>query len=189
MEHIKPQNAGQYSPEELHEESDINAKGVLGFLAFLAIMAAVIHVVVWGLMIGFDRLEDRYDPQPNPMLQASQTAPKANAQTSEGAPDVQKKIQKLVTTFPEPRLQTDDTRDMDVFRRSEEKMLHSYSKVDASGQTVRIPIERAMELISQRGLPDFGGASSTKVSVGQAMAQPGQDSGKLPATADKSTKK
>jgi len=189
MEHIKPQNAGQYSPEELHEESDINAKGVLGFLLFLAIMAVIIHIVVWGLVKGFDRLEDSYDPQPNPMLQASQAAPAPNAQTSQGAPDVQKKMQALITTFPEPRLQTDDTRDMDVFRRSEEKILHSYSKVDASGQTVRIPIERAMELIEQRGLPDFGGASSTKGSIGQAMAQPGQNSGKLPAPADKTTKK
>jgi hypothetical protein len=187
MEHIKPQNTGQFTPQEQHEESDINAKGVLGFGLFLIIMAIIIHVAMWGVYVGLDRWSERLDPAPNPMT--AKAAPASSAQTSPGAPNEQRNFQAIVSTFPEPRLQPDDVRDMDVFRRSEEKILHSYSKVDANGETVRIPVERAMELIAERGLPDFGPAAGTKGSIGQVMAQPGQNSGKLPVAADKTTKK
>jgi hypothetical protein len=191
MEHIKPQNTGQFTPEEQHEDSDVNVKGVLGFLVFLGIMALLIHVAVWGMYIGLGKWEDSHDPQPNPMVAQAKnaTAPGGTVLTQQSTADVQKGMQRLVSTFPEPRLQPDDTRDMDVFRRSEEKILHSYSRVDASGETVRIPVERAMELIAQRGLPDFGSAAGAKGSIGQTMAQPGQNSGRLPVAADKSTKK
>jgi len=190
MEHIKPQNTGQFTPEEQHEESDISAKGVLGFGLFLIIMAIIIHLAMWGVYVGLDRWAERLDPTPNPMTATNgPAASTSSAQASQGPPNEQRNFQAIVSTFPEPRLQPDDVRDMDVFRRSEEKMLHSYSKVDASGQTVRIPVERAMELIAERGLPDFGSAAGAKGSVGQAMAQPGQNSGKLPVAADKTTKK
>ncbi len=38
-------------------------------------------------------------------------------------------------------------------RAAEEKILHSYGWIDQQKGIVRIPIERAMELTAQRGLP------------------------------------
>jgi hypothetical protein len=67
---------------------------------------------------------------------------------------MQKKVAELTQTFPTPRLQTDDgNEDVAELHRRENLLLENYSRVDGSQGKVRIPIERAMELIAQRGLP------------------------------------
>jgi hypothetical protein len=43
--------------------------------------------------------------------------------------------------------------EINEFRLQEEQTLHSYAWVDKDAGTVRIPIDRAMQLIAQRGLP------------------------------------
>ena len=110
---------------------------------------------------------------------------------AQGSENVQKQMKDIVATFPEPRLQPDEVRDMDLFRQSEDKKLRSYGKVDASGQMVQIPVERAMEIIAERGLPNFGAGAAAPATrpQGQTLAQPGQGSATVPATADKTTKK
>jgi hypothetical protein len=186
MEHIKPQ-VTQFSPEPIHEDRDINVKGVLGFIIFLAVGGIVIHVAMWGLYMGLGRWADKQDQaKANPMV--ASTPEQTAAQTSES---VQKQMRNIVATFPEPRLQPDEVRDMDLFRQSEDKRLHSYGKVDASGQTIHIPIERAMEIVAERGLPNFGTAPAGPATrpQGQTLGQPGQGSATVPATADKTTKK
>jgi hypothetical protein len=194
MEHIKPQNAGQYTPDHLHEESDINVKGILAFAVFLVVMFIAIFGGMALVQKGLNRWAENMDPAPNPMVAEQLKAGGGrvgDVPSTQGSEDVQQKLQSIVSSFPEPRLQPDDTRDMDLFRQSEDKILNSYSRVDAKGEAVRIPIERAMEIVAERGLPNFGGPAATPPTrpQGQALGQPGQSSGKLPAAADKTTKK
>jgi hypothetical protein len=40
-------------------------------------------------------------------------------------------------------------------RYSNQQVLETYGWVNRENKTVRIPIERAMEIIAERGLPDF----------------------------------
>jgi len=54
---------------------------------------------------------------------------------------------------PQPRLQVEPHEDLQRYREAEEELLHSYGWVDQKAGVVRIPIERAMDLIVQRGLP------------------------------------
>jgi hypothetical protein len=54
---------------------------------------------------------------------------------------------------PEPRLQTNDQADLEKFRAAEEEKLNSYGWVNKEAGIIRIPIERAMDLIALRGLP------------------------------------
>ncbi len=54
---------------------------------------------------------------------------------------------------PEPRLQTDPLRDLHALRAAEAAALDSYGWVDRSAGIVHIPIDRAIELLAQRGLP------------------------------------
>ncbi len=54
---------------------------------------------------------------------------------------------------PEPRLQTAPIQDLRQLHAAEDAVLHAYGWVDRGAGTVRIPIERAMELLAQRGLP------------------------------------
>ena len=67
---------------------------------------------------------------------------------------MQNKVAELTQSFPTPRVQTDDgNQDVADLHAREDLLLDNYSWVDQSQGKVRIPIERAMELIAQRGLP------------------------------------
>lgn len=54
---------------------------------------------------------------------------------------------------PQPRLQPSDILDMEQMRAAENQILNSYGWVDQGSGTVRIPIDRAMDILAQRGLP------------------------------------
>jgi len=56
---------------------------------------------------------------------------------------------------PEPRLQVDPERDMETQRRREEEILSSYGWVDRPAGTVRMPVDRAIDLVLERGLPTW----------------------------------
>lgn len=57
------------------------------------------------------------------------------------------------TAFPDPRLEDDERGQLNDVRLKEEQTLSTYDYVDKNAGTVRIPIDRAMDLIAQRGLP------------------------------------
>jgi len=52
---------------------------------------------------------------------------------------------------PEPRLQMSPQSDMKAMRDQERELLNGYAWVDRPGGRVRIPIERAMEIVATRG--------------------------------------
>ncbi len=54
---------------------------------------------------------------------------------------------------PAPRLQDAPAQDLNTFRATESDALHSYGWVEPAAGVVHIPIERAMELTLERGLP------------------------------------
>jgi hypothetical protein len=57
------------------------------------------------------------------------------------------------TYFPMPREQPDPRIDLKALREREDRELASYGWVNRPAGIVRIPIERAMQLIVERGLP------------------------------------
>ena len=54
---------------------------------------------------------------------------------------------------PAPRLQVDPATDLENLRKAEAAVLNSYGWVDRKAGIVRIPIDRAMEVRAERGLP------------------------------------
>jgi hypothetical protein len=54
---------------------------------------------------------------------------------------------------PQPRLQVNAPADLHAWRAKEDAQLNSYGWVDRDNGIVRIPINRAMELVAQQGLP------------------------------------
>jgi hypothetical protein len=55
---------------------------------------------------------------------------------------------------PSPRLQTTPAADLKEVREQEDQLLHSYGWVDKSQGVVRISIDRAMDSLATRGLPE-----------------------------------
>lgn len=54
---------------------------------------------------------------------------------------------------PTPRLQIYPFDDVKGYRKQEAKLLDHYAWVDKNAGTVRIPVDRAIELLAARGLP------------------------------------
>jgi len=75
--------------------------------------------------------------------------------------------------FPEPRLQVRPSADFAKLHAREQTELNSYGWVDKSAGVMRIPIERAMQLLVERGLPDTGGGQ-TPLSLMQQRPQRGE---------------
>ena len=55
--------------------------------------------------------------------------------------------------FPAPRLQVSPAADFAAYHAAQQRELHSYGWIDQAHGTVHMPIERAMDLLLQRGLP------------------------------------
>ncbi len=119
---------------EHHEKSDVNITAVLGFGAGLFAVVAIVYVIILGLFGLFDRREG---------VQAPAEYPLAAAQGHREA--------------PEPRLQTDPRQDLADMRAKEDEQLQSYGWVDRNAGVVRIPIDAAMRLTLERGLPARSG--------------------------------
>jgi hypothetical protein len=120
----------QSNPTVGHETSDINIRGVFAFGIGLFVTALFIHFVVFVLFVYFNGRETGVSAPPHP-LAASQ---------AQRVP-------------PEPRLQTNPREELRDLRASEDAILSGYGWVDKPNGVVRIPIDRAMQLTLQRGLP------------------------------------
>jgi hypothetical protein len=111
-----------------HEQTDADVRKVAMFGVGLAAMILVACLAMWITFRYLSAHQPLTGPPPSPLA------------TTRRLP-------------PEPRLQTAETRDLGAVREGEDKALASYGWVDKDGGVARIPIERAMDLILQRGIP------------------------------------
>lgn len=72
--------------------------------------------------------------------------------------------------FPPPRLEAQPALDLQKLRAAEDVHLNSYGWIDRTAGVTHIPIDRAMQLILERGLPDVG-ANQTPLQYMQARPQ------------------
>jgi hypothetical protein len=112
-----------------HEHSDVNVRAILLFGAALIVVAVAIHGGVWLLFEVFARRTAAADPRPAPLAQPAGQLP------------------------PNPRLQTRPVNELKAMRADEETQLTMEGPVDGEPGVYRIPIERAKQLIVERGLP------------------------------------
>jgi hypothetical protein len=143
-------------PEEIdtslgYEASDVGVTGIAVFLVSLLVLIAVAGVLCYG--IG-KVINARMNKEDGPNSKWTQTVDIRQLGNLPSSPEMQNKVTEITQTFPTPRLLIDDG-DQDVadLHAREDLLLANYTWVDQSKGTVRIPIERAMELIAQRGLP------------------------------------
>lgn len=151
--HHDPEN---HEPQEIdasagYEKSDVRIIGIVVFLLALAIFVAVTGVLCYGIGKVFNAQMNKED---GPNSKWTQTVDVRQLGNLPSSPDLQNKVAALMQQFPTPRVQTDDgNQDVVDLHEREDLLLDHYTWVDQSKGTVRIPIERAMELIAQQGLP------------------------------------
>lgn len=125
-----PHDGAPAEPHIEHEESDVNIRGIFGFAFGLLLTGVLIHFMVWVLFRYFDAREAR------------KVAPEFPLAATQGS-----------RVPPEPRLQTNPRQDLSDLRAREDQVLTSYGWVDRNAGVVRIPIDQAMKLTLERGLP------------------------------------
>jgi hypothetical protein len=117
-------------PEVVHEESDVNVSAILRYGLALLVAAVVIHVLLFWLVGAYERQYHRAQTEVYPM-----------------ASDQQDRLP------PEPRLQDNPQGDLRSLRSRQDTRLHEYGWVNKEAGIARIPIEEAMRIVVQKGLP------------------------------------
>lgn len=141
------------SVREGYEVTDVSVQGIMVFLIALAISLGVFFVFCFGMGKVINNALIKRDGPPNQWNQMNFPVNKVRNMESNPVLE-QKQLNQLTHSFPTPRLQSDDgDQDTADLHAREDLLLENYSWIDRSKGTVRIPIERAMELIAQRGLP------------------------------------
>lgn len=122
-----------------HEPDEIAFGGILKVGAVLTAVTLASYIVVLGVFWLFDRQAIANEPSPvYPMAVG----------LGERLP-------------PEPRLQTVPKEDLRILIESQHQALEGYAWVDKNAGVVRIPIEQAMKLTLERGLPARAAAADT----------------------------
>ena len=116
------------------EAAEVNFTGVLIFLGILALMLVFVYVSLSGYFGSLTRRATQRDER----LMQQRVLPAVAASRA---------------YFPQPNEQVSPRDDLRELRAREDAELNSYGWIDRKAGAVRIPIDRAMELILQRGLP------------------------------------
>ena len=110
-----------------HETRDMSVRPIAIFVVGLFVFTSVVLLLMAGLFEYFTTRQAKVDVPPSPL--AIREPP------------------------PEPRLQVVPAQELQEMRAAEDAVLNSYGWVDRDTGVIRIPIDRAMALLLQRGLP------------------------------------
>ena len=173
-------NEHGHGPEKIDasqgfERTDANITGIVVFLTALAIFVAVTGMLCYGIGAWFNARMNRED---GPNSKWTKTADVRQLGNLPSSPELQNKVAELTQNFPTPRLQTDDgNQDVADLHQRESLLLDNYTWIDQKGGKVRIPIDRAMEIIAQQGL-----AVAPAVTVQPAMTGDSRPTVTMPLT-------
>jgi hypothetical protein len=160
-----------HEPEEIdasagYEQKDVRVTGILVFLTALAIFVAVTGVLCYGIGKVINAHMNRED---GPNSKWTKTADIRQLGNLANNPAIQNKVAALTQDFPAPRLQLDDgNQEIADLHSREELLLNNYSWADRSQGKVRIPIDKAIELLAQRGLPVASAVEQAPLLTGDA---------------------
>ncbi|MGA2980974.1 MAG: hypothetical protein ABSD76_15405 [Terriglobales bacterium] len=156
-------NDGHSGHETEFEREDLGTRGVFAFMIGLAVIGVVIYFIIVGMYSFLDNYE------------RSQMATASPLVTSKGAMSrvvTQADMDKTFKDNGAPMLEVIEGVDLRKDLIKQEDQLNSYGWVDKDAGVAHIPIEHAMELIVQRGLPVYPqGTADAKTDAGKVPAQ------------------
>lgn len=144
------------------ESEDLSTRGAFAFMIGLAVIGFVIYFII----VGMYKFLDNYE--------RSQMATASPLVASKGAISrvvTQDDTDKMFKDNGAPMLETNERGQFKDFLLNQENQLNSYGWVDEKAGVAHIPIEQAMKLVEQRGLPVLpqGGAVEASAAVAPKM--------------------
>jgi hypothetical protein len=134
-----------------YEGTDVKVTGILVFIVCLGIFVAITGFVCYGIGHVINAHLNKED---GPNTKWTKTIEMRDLGNMPSSPEMQNKVAEVTRSFPQPRVQLDDGNvDVADLHAREDVLLDNYTWIDESKRTVRIPIEQAMQIIAQKGLP------------------------------------
>jgi hypothetical protein len=153
-------NHGHGHHETEFEREDLGTRGVFMFMAGLVVSGIVIYFIIVGMYSFLDKYERSQMATASPLVTTKGSMSRVVSQE-----DMDKKFKDNGA----PMLETNERGQLRDFLMNEEDQLNSYGWVDEKAGVAHIPIDRAMDLLVQRGLPVFTQGANTS---GSTVAKP-----------------
>jgi len=170
-----------------YETTDVRVTGIAWFLAGLFGTVLMFFLLCYVMGKGINSLQtQQYTKEygaPSKWTVAAGNVPEGKGGNLTSNADLEAKEQTRIASnvsgFPSPRLDTDDGNQStaDLHAR-EDLLLEHYSTIDGQPGAIRIPIERAMELIAERGLP----VQAPSANAGETLAHAAPPAVRAPLT-------
>ena len=136
---------GGHNADTGFEHEDLSPQGVFYFMGGVAVLGVVIYFILIGMYRFLDNYDRTHQPAANPMAATKGVDPQTM--------NYRQILDQAQQTFPKPVLEhSEQTQYMEELKK-ENEVLGSYDWVNQQNGVVRIPIDRAMDLVAQRGLP------------------------------------
>jgi hypothetical protein len=148
-----------------YERTDVGIAGILYFLLSLLVGGILVYFIVNGV---YAFLQSRSEADQTPVNPLVTNAPADTRHVERNYPK---------SAFPDPKLEEDERGQLNGIRLKEEQTLSTYDYVDKNAGTVRIPIDRAMDLIAQHGLPTRSQTTTSEAPAAQPEKQPEKKKG------------
>jgi len=149
-----------------YEASDVCFSGILVFLTALTVLVAATGLLVYGMGKVLNARMEKQDGAAGRWTKQIDVRDLGNLANS---PELQQKTNELMQKYPTPRLQFDQgdgAEDIFSLHQREDLLLEHYSWADQSKGKVRIPIDRAIDLIVAKGLPVAPAATESPLLAG-----------------------
>ena len=134
----------------LVEESGVKPKPILVFLAILGVATALVYVIILGVEVGLKKVDDMNPQQPATAVQTGPKLPPEPRLQGAPEPDPDKPGKTKSSMLP--------LDDMAAYKEKVNKQAGEYGWVDQQGGVAHIPIERAKEILAEKGLPKLSDA-------------------------------
>ncbi len=156
-------NDGQRNPETSFEREDLSTRGVFVFMIGLAVVGLVIYFIIGGMYSFLDKYEHDQMTTASPLVTSRGPAARV----------VTKDYMEKFKANGAPVLESNERGQFKDFLLKQEDQLNSYGWVDQQAGVAHIPIERAMDLVAERGLPvrPSGGAETNVAAAAKASAK------------------
>ena len=142
---MSDEKIGGHKADTDFEHEDLSPQGVFYFMGGVAVLGVLIYFILIGMYRFLDNYDRRHQPAANPMAATTGVDPQTM--------NYKQILDQAQQTFPKPVLEhSEQTQYVEELKKQNE-VLGSYDWVDQQKGVVRIPIDRAMDLVAQRGLP------------------------------------
>jgi hypothetical protein len=126
------------------EREDLSTRGVFAFMIGLAVVGFVIYFILVGMYKKLDDIQRSQMATASPLVTSKSTMSRVVTQND---------MDKAFKDNGAPMLEVTEGVDLQKDLVNQENRLNSYGWVDENAGVAHIPIEHAMDLIVQRGLP------------------------------------